>query len=62
MIRLSSIKKTVRDTDSLKITDIRVRFIDDPEAKLIDSFGKTVKEAVDTYVFDKVPKNKVSKR
>ena len=40
----------------------RYKVIDDPDAKLIDSFGKTVREAVDTYVFDKVPKNKASRK
>ena len=39
-----------------------IRFIDDPEAKLIDSFGKSVMEDIDTYVFDKVPKNKASRK
>lgn len=49
--------------DETPVTDaVGIRFIDDPEAKLIDSFGKTVKEAVDTYVFDKVPKNKASRK
>ena len=49
--------------DQAPVTDATgIRFIDDPDAKLIDSFGKTVREAVDTYVFDKVPKNKASRK
>jgi tetratricopeptide (TPR) repeat protein len=37
-----------------------IRFIDDPEGKLIDSFGKDVSEAVEKYVFELVPENKAS--
>lgn len=39
-----------------------IRFIDDVEGKLIDSFGKTVYEAIEVYVFEKVPKSKASSR
>ena len=39
-----------------------IRFIDDHEEKLIDSFGRNVSDDVVTYVFDKVPVNKASKK
>lgn len=39
-----------------------IMFIDDVDGLLIDSFGKTVYEAVENYVFDKVPKNKASRK
>ena len=37
-----------------------IMFISDADGKMIDSFGKTVCEAVETYVFDKVPENNAS--
>jgi len=39
-----------------------IRFIDDPEGKMIDSFGKDISEAVEKYVFDLVPKNNATKK
>ena len=39
-----------------------MRFVGDSEGVLIDSFGKTVCEAVENYVFEIVPKNKASKK
>ena len=37
-------------------------FINDVEGTLVDSFGDTVCEAVENYVFGKVPKNKASRK
>ena len=39
-----------------------IRFIEGSDGMLIDSFGKTVFEAVENYVFEKVPKNKASRK
>ena len=37
-------------------------FVGDVEGTLVDSFGDTVCEAVESYVFEKVPANKISRK